>query len=49
MSVNKVMTLIDHNHYRRKKENLSLDKSDKSIKFDKSYSTFRREQASTEL
>ena len=49
MSVNKVLTLINHNHERRKKENLLLDKSDKSIEFYRSYSTFRREQASTEL
>ena len=29
MSVNKLLTLINHNHDRRKEDNSSLDKSDK--------------------
>ena len=37
MSVNKLLTLINHHCDRRKEENSSLDKSDKYIELSKSY------------
>ena len=33
MSVNKLLTFVNHNHDRRKEDNSLLDKSDKSIVF----------------